>query len=77
MEIGKFLIGDFSSIIAKVTSVGGFIGKWIAPLLKFVGVFSKFLGPIGLVITAFQLISSIWKNFDISAPFFGLDKVID
>lgn len=58
------------------TKIGGSIIGWLGPLAKFVLPFAKLLGPIGWIITAFQLIGSIWKNFDLKAPFFGLDKVI-
>jgi hypothetical protein len=68
MPIKTFLLGvqaattGWMSALGKVIGFAGFFGKWI-PI-------------IGWIITGFQLISSIWKNFDLSAPFFGLDKVI-
>lgn len=63
-------------ILAIFEKVGGFfvsIGTKIKPMLgvftgmtKFSGLFgmvAKFLGPIGLIITAFQLLSSLVDNF--------------
>lgn len=46
-----------------ITGVGAKLATWAGPLMKFISPFMRFLGPIGWVITAFQLISSIWKNF--------------
>jgi hypothetical protein len=57
--IGAIKIGPIFSILQKTFL---FFGKATSFIGKFGGVFAKFLGPLGLVIAAFQLISSSIKH---------------
>jgi hypothetical protein len=51
-DVGKF----FSTIGTKASSILGIFGS-VGKLGSVLGIFAKFLGPIGLLITAFQFIS--------------------